>query len=595
MASLLQLVNATKRFGDQVLLDNTSVTISDDVKVGFVGRNGAGKSTLLRILLGEEELDSGEVVRSRSLRLGYLRQHDPFLPGESTLDFLMRDSGQPDWKCGEVAGQFEIKGAYLNGPISTLSGGWQTRVKLAALLLHEPNLLMLDEPTNFLDLRTQILLEHFLASHRSACLIVSHDRAFLGATCDHTLDLSRGKLTSYPGKVDAYLEFQKENRIRDERSNEAVKSKMKHLQDFIDRNKARAATAKLAQSKSKALEKLELTTILGDEPSARIRAPRVEPRKGSVLRCNELAMGYPDRQIASDIHMELDHGVRAAIVGDNGQGKTTFLRTVVGSLKPLGGDVRWGHGCKIGVYAQHVYTSLPPKQTVIEYLRRSASFGKKDQEILDVAGSFLFRGSHVDKSISVLSGGERARLCMAGLMLNDHNVLVLDEPGNHLDVDTVESLVDALVDYKGTVIFTSHDRHFMKQVATCIVEVRDGRVTNFNGQYEAYLDQVNKEIEAGERELATEQAKLPPEVRRATVVVRPSVRTEKEIRKEQKSVEKLIAQLDAQKRSLQEQFANSTDDEVTLRLETELNAVTTQLAEAEERWQQLYDEVEGLG
>ena len=190
MASLLQLIDATKRFGDQLLLDGANVTISDNVKVGFVGRNGAGKSTLLRILLGEEELDSGEVVRSRSLRLGYLRQHDPFLPGETTLEFLMRDSDQPDWKCGEVAGQFEIKGSYLNGPIGTLSGGWQTRVKLAALLLHEPNLLMLDEPTNFLDLRTQILLEHFLANYRAACLIVSHDRAFLGATCDHTLDLS---------------------------------------------------------------------------------------------------------------------------------------------------------------------------------------------------------------------------------------------------------------------------------------------------------------------------------------------------------------------------------------------------------------------
>ena len=594
MASLLQLINATKRYGDQVLLDGAEVTISDNVKVGFVGRNGAGKSTLLRILLGEEELDSGEVVRSRSLRLGYLRQHDPFLPGETTLEFLMRDSEQPDWKCGEVAGQFEIKGAYLNGPIGTLSGGWQTRVKLAALLLHEPNLLMLDEPTNFLDLRTQILLEHFLANYRAACLIVSHDRAFLGATCDHTLDLSRGKLTSYPGKVDAYLEFQKENRLRDERSNEAVKAKMKHLQDFIDRNKARAATAKLAQSKSKQLEKLELTTILGDEPSARIRAPRVEPRKGSVLRCNELAIGYEeDRQIASDIHMELDHGVRAAIVGDNGQGKTTFLRTVVGSLTPLNGDVRWGHGCKVGVYAQHVYSSLPPKQTVFEYLRRSASIGKKDQEILDVAGSFLFRGSHVEKSISVLSGGERARLCMAGLILNDHNVLVLDEPGNHLDVDTVESLVDALVEYKGTVIFTSHDRHFMKQVATCIVEVRDGRVTNFNGQYEAYLEQVNKEIEAGERELATERAKLPPEIRNA-LAAKPAVRTEKEVQKEQKSVEKQIAQLDTRKKQLQEQFLKSTDGDAMLKLETELNEITVQLAEAEDLWSQLFEELNAI-
>src|SRR3984957_15317167 len=212
MASLLQITHASKSYGDQVLLDNAEATISDNVKVGFVGRNGAGKSTLLRVLLGEEKLDSGEVVRHPSLRLGYLRQHDPFLPGETPLEFLMRDSGEPDWKCGEVAGQFELKGAYLHGPIAKLSGGWQTRVKLSALLLHEPNLLLLDEPTNFLDLRTQILLEHFLRHYDEACLIVSHDRAFLGATCSHTLDLSRGKLTMFPGRIDAYLEYERERR-----------------------------------------------------------------------------------------------------------------------------------------------------------------------------------------------------------------------------------------------------------------------------------------------------------------------------------------------------------------------------------------------
>src|SRR5271169_934750 len=225
MAVLLQIKNAQKSYGDQVLLDDAEVTLIDEVKVGFVGRNGAGKSTLLRVMLGEEELERGEVVRHPRLRLGYLRQHDPFLPGETAQQFLMRDSGQPDWKCGEVAGQFELKGANLEGPIAKLSGGWQTRVKLAALLLHEPNLLLLDEPTNFLDLRTQILLEHFLQSHRSACLIVSHDRAFLGATCDHTLDLSRGKLTLYPGKVDAYLQYQREKRQHEERSNVAIQAK----------------------------------------------------------------------------------------------------------------------------------------------------------------------------------------------------------------------------------------------------------------------------------------------------------------------------------------------------------------------------------
>src|SRR4051812_33458958 len=383
MAVLLQIKNAFKSYGDQVLLESAEATLTDDTKVGFVGRNGAGKSTLLRAILGEEELDRGEIVRHPKLQLGYLRQHDPFLPGETAIEFLQRDSAQPDWKCGEVAGQFELKGAYLEGPVAKLSGGWQTRLKLAALLLHEPNLLMLDEPTNFLDLRTQILLEHFLRDFRAACLIVSHDRAFLGATCTHTLGLSRGKLTSFPGKVEAFLEFQRENRERDERANAAVMAKRRHLEDFIARNKARAATAGLAQSKAKALEKLETVQVLGDEPTASIRAPQVEARKGIALRCRDLAIGYPERTIASDVQLEIDHGARVAVVGDNGQGKTTFLRTVVDSLRPLAGEARWGHGCKLGVYAQHVYTALPERDTVLEYLQQKGK-GRRIQEVLEV-------------------------------------------------------------------------------------------------------------------------------------------------------------------------------------------------------------------
>jgi ATP-binding cassette, subfamily F, member 3 len=614
MASLLQITKACKSYGDQMLLDDAEATLSDNLKVGFIGRNGAGKSTLLRILLGEEELDSGEIVRHPGLRLGYLRQHDPFLPEESALDYLKRDSGEPDWKCGEVAGQFELKGAYLEGPIAKLSGGWQTRVKLAALLLHEPNLLLLDEPTNFLDLRTQILLEHFLQSHRSACLIVSHDRTFLGATCDHTLDLSRGKLTMFPGKVDAFLQYQSEKREHEERSNETILAKRRHLEEFIARNKARAATATLAKSKSKQLERLELTAISSDEKSVRIRAPRVEPRKGPALRCRDLAIGYPERQIAAGIELEIEHGSRAAVVGDNGQGKTTFLRTVVDSLKPLAGEVRWGFGCKVGIYAQHVYNSLPEGQTVLRYLESKAAFGKKDQEILEVAGSFLFRGPHIKKPVSVLSGGERARLCMAGLMLSDHNVLILDEPANHLDVDTVDALAEALIDYVGTVIFTSHDRYFTKRVATCIAEVRDGRVTHYGGQYEAYVYKVNKEIEDGEREL-TNQHKAPPAPPAAKAAksngaktsshpasgkgghgtaARPTLRDERVVRKEIKTLERTIAQLDEQKRTLTAQSLQPTDATEALRLHNEVTAVTEQLAEAEERWCQLQEEVEGI-
>jgi len=595
MASLLQIVKASKSYGDQILLNEADAVISDSTKVGFVGRNGAGKSTLLRILLGEEELDSGEIIRHPTLKLGYLRQHDPFLPEETTLEYLMRDSGQPDWRCGEVAGQFEIKGSYLDDQIAKLSGGWQTRAKLAALLLHEPNLLLLDEPTNFLDLRTQILLEHFLRDYRAACVIVSHDRAFLGATCTHTLDLARGKLTTFPGKIDAFLVFQEEKQVHDERANAAIMVKRKQLEEFIARNKARASTAKLAQSKSKALEKLEVMEIEHDQPSARIRAPRIEARKGPALRCKDLAIGYPDREIANDIHVEIEHGSRAAIVGDNGQGKTTFLRSIVDSLKPLAGEVKWGFGCKVGIYAQHVYTSLPPKFSVLDYLRSKAAFGKKDQEILDVAGSFLFRGGSVDKPITVLSGGERARLCMAGLMLSDLNILILDEPGNHLDVDTLEALADALTSYEGTVIFTSHDRYFMSRVATCIIEVRDGHVTNYNGDYETYLYQVNKEIEAGERETATAKAKLPGAVAGPERSMPRAIRrTEKEIRKELKATERTIAQLDAKRKELMNQFMATNDSKLSLRLEAEINVVGDQLSAAEDEWSHLNDEVNDL-
>ena len=593
MTVLLQVKNAYKSYGDQVLLDGAEATLTDDVKVGFVGRNGAGKSTLLRVILGEEELDRGEVIRHPKLQLGYLRQHDPFVPGETALEFLMRDSGRPDWKCGEVAGQFEVKGDYLEGPLSKLSGGWQTRVKLAALLLHEPNLLLLDEPTNFLDLRTQILLEHFLRNYQEACLIVSHDRAFLRATCSHTLDLARGKLTMFPGKIDDFLEFQQERREHDERANAAVMAKRRHLEEFIAKNKARASTATRARSKSKQLERLETVDIATDEPTAKIRAPLVEPRQGPALRCRVLTIGYPEREVAAEIDLEIDHGWRAAVVGDNGQGKTTFLRTVVDSLQPLAGEVRWGHGCQIGIYAQHVYTSLPEKQTVLDYLENSAAAGTKTQEILDLAGALLFRGDAVKKRIAVLSGGERARLCLAGLLLSQYNVLVLDEPGNHLDVDTVEALAEALLDYKGTVIFTSHDRHFMKRVATCIVEVRDGHVTNHRGDYEAYLYSVNKEIEEGEREQAKGLSKAPPTAGKpAKPSPRATRRTEREIRKEMANIERTIARLDDQKRQTNNQLMTATDPAEALRLHNEVSALTTQLAEVEDRWCQLQEEVD---
>ncbi len=590
MAVLLQIRNAYKSYGDQILLDNAEATITDDVKVGFVGRNGAGKSTLLKILLGEEELDSGEVIRHPRLKVGYLRQHDPFKEGESALDFLMRDSDQPDWKCGEVAGQFELKGEYLNGPVQSLSGGWQTRVKLAALLLHEPNLLLLDEPTNFLDVRTQLLLESFLKGFRQACLVVSHDRTFLMSTCEQTLDLSRGKLTMYPGRINKFLEYQTEQREQAIRENASTLAKARQLEKFINSNRANANTASQARSKQKQLDRLKLNEVATDEKSAYIQAPVVNPRQGTVVRCEDLSIGYPDHTVATDINLEIEHQQRAAIVGDNGQGKTTLLRSLTGSLDPIEGSVRWGHASEIGVYAQHVYTTLDESDTVLEYLEYKAEKGTTDQQVLAVAGSLLFRDEHVKKKIGVLSGGERARLCMAGLLLGSYNILVLDEPGNHLDVETVEALAEALLAYRGTVIFTSHDRHFMKRIATNIIEVRDGCAKNYLGDYDAYLYAMNQEIEAGSRD--TKGGKSSRQQTGATRELTKEERIAKQqnhkrTRKQIQALERKIAKLDDEKKEINQQLLSTTDAEEAVKLHDQVTEITRQLADAENQWLEL--------
>jgi ATP-binding cassette subfamily F protein 3 len=590
MSTLIEVRDAHKRYGEQSLLDGASCTLGDGDKIGFIGRNGCGKSTLCRILLGEEELDSGEISFHPRLKLGYLRQHDPFSPGDTVLGFLMRDSQQPQWRCGEVAGQFDIKGPQLEGPVDVLSGGWQTRVKLAALLLHDPNLLVLDEPTNFLDLRTQIMLEHFLANFRGGCLVVSHDRAFLKATCNHTLELSRGKLTLFSGDVDIYLEHQRERRQHDERVNAATATKRRQLERFIAKNRAGANTASQARSKTKQLDRLEMIEIDGAESEIRMRAPEVEPRKGTALRCTGMSIGYEDHTVAEGIDLEIEHGSRMALVGDNGQGKTTFLRSIVDSLPLLAGSARWGHGCQLGCYAQHVYTSLPGEWTIEEYLTSESATGTTHQMVLNVAGSFLFGGDMVNKKIKVLSGGERARLCLAGILLGRHSVLVLDEPGNHLDVESVDALADALNNYQGTIVFTSHDRHFMHRVATGVIEVRDGRVVNYLGDYDSYVYRVNKEIDEGERERAALQ---PADKSEAKQVDRKQQNRQRQsLRKEISNLERKITRLDESRRELNDQLMSSTDAAEAATLHEQVTEIAGELQTLEDRWLELQEEQE---
>ncbi|MBI3831810.1 MAG: ATP-binding cassette domain-containing protein [Planctomycetes bacterium] len=593
MTTLLKLDEAYKAYGERNLLDGTSAEFQDDYKVGFIGRNGAGKSTLVRILLGEEELDKGEISRHPKLRLGYLRQHDPFHDGETVLEFLMRDTGKEDWRCGAVAGQFEIKGPFLEGPVRRLSGGWQTRVKLTAMLLHEPNFLLLDEPTNFLDLRTQLLLEDFLKEFQGGALIVSHDRAFLNATCSHTLSIARGKLTLYPGKVDAFFEFERQQRDHDERSNAVILSKRRQLETFIAKNRGHPNTASQARSKAKQLETLNVKIFDKAEKTVRMKVPDVEARSGPALICSGLSIGYGEHAVAADIAAEIEHGTRVAVVGDNGQGKTTFLRTVAASLEPLKGEMKWSFGCDIGCYAQHVYTGLPEHYTVKEYLCTEAAPNTSTQVVLDMAGSFLFRGDDVDKTIAVLSGGERARLCMAGLLLSKHTILILDEPGNHLDVETVESLADALNRYKGTVIFTSHDRSFLERMATSVIEVRDGTVTNYPGDYNAYLYRIRKEIEDGARDTNKPRpAAAVPETEQSKAERKARNKRLHELRTQLESVERQLAKYGEKKDGLEAQLHAVTDPNESAKLKEEHIALVSKLAGIEERWVTLTQQME---
>lgn len=586
MPVVLSLQDAHKRYGHQLLLDGASCALADDQKVGLIGRNGAGKSTLCRVLLGEEELDAGEVVRGKKLRLGYLRQHDPFHEGETCGEFLQRDSRQPDWRCGQVAWRFAIGDEMLGRPVRELSGGWQTRVKLAALLLHEPNLLVLDEPTNFLDLRTQLLLEHFLKDFKAGVLVVSHDRAFLKRTCANTLELSRGQLTMFPGDVDAYLENLEERREHDMRLNSATMAKRKQLEQFIASNRANANTASQARSKAKQLERLELVEVAGDEATVHFSFPEVEPRKGTAVRTDNLAIGYEDRTVAERVQVEIEHGERVGIVGDNGQGKTTFLRTICESLPPKSGHLKWGYGCRLGVYAQHVYTTLPPNQTVTEYLEYQAAPGTTTQQIKDVAGSFLFSGELADKRIKVLSGGERARLVLAGLLLEQHNVLVLDEPGNHLDVETVEALAAALERYRGTVVFTSHDRYFMREVATAVIEVRDGRVVSYPASYDDYVYRIGQEIDAGLRSDASK-----PRDEEAGSTGKSRGKADRDAQKKLKSVERKIAKLDDEKKQLLAEQLTATETAEATRIHERLAELAAEVKTLEAEWLELSEEV----
>jgi ATP-binding cassette subfamily F protein 3 len=524
MKVLLQARDVGKHYGSVRVLENATAAFGERMKVGVIGRNGAGKSTLCRILIGAEEADDGEVVRSRDLRLGAIEQHDPWTPGERVMEFLLRRTGREEWICGRAAARFALKHEVLEAPVDSLPGGFRTRVKLAAMVAMDPNFLVLDEPTNFLDLSTQLLLEEFLEEFPGGALVVSHDREFIKRTCDHTLEVERGGLTLFPGPLETWFEFKEVQLALAKRTNAVVQQKKAQLQEFVDRFGAKNTKATQAKSKMKEMARLQTIKIEHSLPTARIRIPPAEPRKGIAFSMADLGIGYPERRVASHIHLDIERGSKVAIVGDNGQGKTTLLKVLAGELEPLAGRVKRGHGVDISYYAQHVYQSLDQRDTVLSHIERGAAFGQTRQDSLAMAGSFLFRNEDVDKPVTVLSGGERARLCLAGLLMKARSVLLLDEPTNHLDFETVEALGEALRRFDGTVVFISHDRTFVSMVATEILEVDGGHVRRRSGSYGDYVEDLDRRVRE-DRGAASGLSALPGTVTAAPAREKPRAET----------------------------------------------------------------------
>ncbi len=583
--TLLQIQELTKSYGLQHVLDGVNLTIADGQKIGLIGRNGAGKSTLMRIIAGKEAADAGEVRTFDGCSIGYLEQHAEFPEDVSVEAYLEEKSGKPAWSCAKEAARFGLKKEHLVKPCTALSGGYRMRILLTLLALADPELLLLDEPTNHLDLQTQFFLEAWLNEFRHACLIISHDRTFLKNVCDRTIELERGKATTFPGDVDTYQQYKEErDRMRD-RFNKNIEEQRSHLEEFIIRFRAKASKATQAQSKMKQLRKLHSIEIDPPLPTIRLRIPQVEFRKTFSIRTHELAIGYGEKRIASGITFEIQRGERIAIVGENGQGKSTLLKTLSEQIPPLDGTFTLANRLKAAVYAQHVTESLDPKLTVMQHLEGASDMAVQRQDLLQLASDFLFREDDLDKPISVLSGGERSRLCLAGLLLGRPDILLLDEPTNHLDMETTEALAEALTRWKGTVLFVSHARTFVKALATGLIEVRDGKAGIDPRGYDEYVSDTRRELmPLDEVDFAEEERKQEKRLRHER---------QQELKRLLKTTEKQLDESGKKRQRLLDEYAKDPLSYSAER-QRDLHQTETILAHAEHEWLKLQEELQAL-
>src|SRR6267378_281175 len=528
---LFRLSEVHKSYGAQDVLRGASLQVNPGEHVGLVGRNGAGKTTVFRLVTQEETPDRGEIVRARGLKLGLLAQHVHFAAGSTVhesalaafgrlqqiehqmhdLEHRMADAGDDLEKVlerySDLQHEYEREGGFeysakaeaiLQGlgfdretwqmETEKLSGGQQNRLGLARLLLSEPDVLLLDEPTNHLDVEAVEWLEEFLQSYASGFVIISHDRYFLDRACRRIIEVENGRATSYSGNYSRYLVEREEQREIQQRAYDNQQRMIAKTEDFIRRNLAGQKT-KQAKSRRTMLQRLErVESVRGDQASGDFRMQDIERSGTHVLTVTDAAIGYPTKTLARDISLILRRGECLGVIGPNGSGKKTFVRTVLGQLPPLSGELRWGAKVQIGYYAQQL-EDLDDRNEIIMELRRVAPASATAGELRSFLAKFLFLGDDVYKHVGDLSGGEKGRLALAKLIYSRVNVLVLDEPTNHLDIPSREALEEALDAYQGTILTISHDRYFLDRIATQILALDgEGVAEHYDGDYTEYHD-----------------------------------------------------------------------------------------------------------
>ncbi len=459
------------------------------------------------------------------------------------------------------------------------------RLKLSAMLLSEPNLFLLDEPTNYLDLGTILLLEDFLKSYKGGFLIISHDREFLKNTCAETMEITPHRCLAFPQPLEAYLAYKEQRALSEQKINAKIEKEQKHLQDFVDRFRYKATKAGQAQAFIKKIDKLQThkISIEHNASSVRINIPPIEKKKNRVLSVDEMAIGYDDKILASGFDFDVKSGEKIIVVGDNGQGKSTLLKTLIGELAPISGKFNWFAGLKKGYYSQDSASSLNPDEQVGDYLRRVADANLKTEKVLQMAGDFLFSGDDLKKQIGVLSGGEKSRLIIAGLLLGKPDVLILDEPTNHLDFETVEALGEALAEFNGTIIFTSHDRTFANMLAGGVIEIDNGRAKRHYHDYEEYVYKLEKRLAVANQE--KEKTFREKEDDKGKEII-SDYEKNKETKKIIKSLENRLNRLEEERAAIYQYFLDNPINH-DLKKKDELEKIEREIKEAEEEWLKL--------